>query len=68
LWSIAAATLSRAWGRPPDAAPLARYWWQVVEANRARLPNPADPNLLFPGDRVMVPTPPAPPAGGQPPD
>jgi hypothetical protein len=68
LWSIAAASLSGAWGRPPDAAHLARYWWQVVAANRARLPNPADPNLLFPGDRVIVPTPPAPAAGGQPPD
>jgi hypothetical protein len=64
LWSIAAATLSQAWGGPPPEADLARYWWRVVETNRAHLPNPADPNLLFPGDRVTVP--PIPPRPGRP--
>jgi hypothetical protein len=69
LWSIAAATLTHAWDRTPGRDDLARYWWQVVEANRARLPNPGDPNLLLPGDRVVVPVTPAPPArSGQPPD
>ncbi|HEY3810758.1 MAG TPA: hypothetical protein VGL49_04920 [Acidimicrobiales bacterium] len=69
LWSIAAATLSHAWGRPPDLDDLARYWWRVVEANRAWLPDPGDPNLLLPGDRVVVPlTPASPAASGQPPD
>jgi len=58
LWSIAAATLTRAWGHRPAEADLARYWWQVVQANRANLPDQADPSLLFPGDRVAVPAPP----------
>jgi LysM domain len=55
LWSIAEATLAEAWGRIPPERVLARYWWQVVQANRPFLPNPADPNLLFPGDRVAIP-------------
>ena len=66
LWSIAAATLASAWGHPPGTPDLARYWWQVVEANRPYLPIPADPNLLFPGDQVVLPAPPAPPAPAAP--
>jgi hypothetical protein len=61
LWSIAATTLTRAWGRPPTESELARFWWQVVQTNRPHLPNPGDPNLLFPGDMVTVPAPPSPP-------
>jgi hypothetical protein len=55
LWSIASAHLTRARGEPPALAELARYWWQVVQMNRAGLPNPEDPNLLLPGDRVTMP-------------
>ncbi len=55
LWSIAEATLAEAWGQMPPERVLAGYWWQVVQTNRPYLPNPADPNLLFPGDRVAIP-------------
>jgi len=58
LWSIAAATLTKAWGHPPADADLGRYWWQVIQSNRPRLPDPADPSLLFPGDVVALPRPP----------
>ena len=61
LWSIAEATLARAWGHPPADADLARYWWRVVQTNRADLPEPANPSLLFPGDRIAIPPPPAAP-------
>ena len=61
LWSIAEATLARAWGHPPAEADLARYWWRLVQTNRADLPDPADPSLLFPGDRIAIPPPPAAP-------
>ena len=55
LWSIANSTLSSASGRAPAPAVLARYWWQVVAANRGQLPDPANPDLLFPGDLVHLP-------------
>jgi hypothetical protein len=63
LWTIAATALAATWGRPPSARELGTYWWQVVELNRPRLPNPSDPDLIFPGDEVSLP--PAP--GGPPP-
>jgi hypothetical protein len=61
LWSIAEATLTKAWGHPPGLRDLAPYWWQVVQVNRPNLPEPADPNLLLPGDRVTLPPQPAAP-------
>jgi nucleoid-associated protein YgaU len=64
LWSIAETALSAAWGQPADARLLGHYWWQVVETNRASLPIPANPDLLFPGDKVVLPPPPARPGRG----
>jgi hypothetical protein len=62
LWSIAEATLAEAWGHRPALRDLAPYWWQVVQVNRPNLPEPADPNLLLPGDQVTLPSLPPPPA------
>ena len=54
LWTIAARALDSAPGR--GAAPdVGRYWLRVIDANRARLPDPADPSLLFPGDTIVLP-------------
>jgi hypothetical protein len=59
LWSIAAATLRSAWGRGGSVTEVAGYWEQVVEANRAALP---DPDLLPVGTTVLLPPiPPVPP-------
>jgi nucleoid-associated protein YgaU len=56
LWSIAAATLTAAHpDDPPDEEAVAAYWWQVVTVNRPHLPNPADIDLLYPGDVVTLP-------------
>jgi uncharacterized protein (DUF2236 family) len=56
LWSIAARTLTAAHrGNPPDEEAIAAYWWQVVTLNRPRLPDPADIDLLYPGDVVALP-------------
>jgi outer membrane biosynthesis protein TonB len=56
LWSIAARTLTAANpGRPPDEEAIAAYWWQVVTLNRPHLPDPADIDLLYPGDVVTLP-------------
>ena len=61
LWSIAERVLAESWGRSPDDAEVVPYWQQVIELNRAELPDPGNPDLLFPGQRLHVPTPPAPP-------
>jgi nucleoid-associated protein YgaU len=55
LWSVAARTLATAWGRPAAEREVAPYWRLLVEVNRASLPNPADPDLVFPGDVVRLP-------------
>jgi hypothetical protein len=64
LWTIAETALAAAWERPPDLSDLGAYWWQVVQLNRPRLPRPSDPDLLFPGDEVSLPTPPSGPPPG----
>ncbi len=56
LWTIAQQTLEDAWGRPPSAAETADYWQQVVDANRHRLLAPYDPNLIYPGQTIHLPT------------
>jgi hypothetical protein len=55
LWSVAARTLAAAWGRVPSEREVAPYWRLVVERNRAGLPNPGDPDLVFPGEVVHLP-------------
>jgi hypothetical protein len=50
LWSIAAAATG-AGGESATAA----YWVRLIEANRSRLPYPDDPNLIFAGDRIVLP-------------
>jgi nucleoid-associated protein YgaU len=55
LWSIAATTLAGAWGRTPSDAEADRYWTAVVAANRSRLANRDDPDLIFPGQVFQLP-------------
>lgn len=63
LWGMAEQALAEAWGRPPTDAEVDPYWRAVVEANRARLRDPANPDLVFPGQVLIRPAPPGPPAG-----
>ena len=58
LWSVAERALAAAWGRAPADEEVAPFWEQVVEVNRARLADPANPDLLFVGQVVAVPAPP----------
>jgi nucleoid-associated protein YgaU len=60
LWSVAEATLAGAWGRPPSDAEIDDYWMELIAANRARLVHGDDPDLVFPGQVFLLPTPPAP--------
>ncbi|MEJ7584497.1 MAG: hypothetical protein WKF43_10535 [Acidimicrobiales bacterium] len=62
LWHIAEATLAEAWGRPPTDTEVLPYWQSVVEANRSRLADRANPDLIYPGQVFDLPAPPAPPA------
>jgi nucleoid-associated protein YgaU len=55
LWSIAAKTLAGAWGRTPSDDEVDRYWTALVAANRSRLANSEDPDLIFPGQVFQLP-------------
>ena len=55
LWEIAEDTLETALGREVSDAEIDPYWREVVEHNRAHLPDPSNPNLLFSGHPVHLP-------------
>jgi hypothetical protein len=63
LWSVAEATLVRAWGRVPSDTEVDDYWTGLVAVNRVRLAHGDDPDLVFPGQVFELPTP---PSAGQP--
>jgi hypothetical protein len=65
LWSIAAHTLEAAEGQRPEEAALLGYWGSLIEANRDRLADPDNPDLIFPGQSLVLP--PLPDVGGSPP-
>jgi hypothetical protein len=57
LWSIAAQSLAAARGVPPATLPerdVAAHWVAVVAANEGALPS-GDPDLVHPGDEVVLP-------------
>jgi nucleoid-associated protein YgaU len=60
LWRIAEETLARAWGRAPSDREIDPFWRTVIKRNRSALHDPANPDLLFPGDRIEVPAAPPP--------
>jgi hypothetical protein len=55
LWSIAAETLEDRLDRPPAPREVARYWRALVAANRDRLVDPANPDLVFAGHEITLP-------------
>ena len=56
FWSIAEMVVSRS--EPGAGTPaVARYWAELVALNRSRLPVPDNPDLLFPGDVLLLPAP-----------
>ena len=60
FWAAAERSLAQAWNRPPTDAETAPYWRSLVAPNRDRLPDPANPDLIFPGQVLVVPPPPPP--------
>jgi hypothetical protein len=58
FWSVAAETLAdRAGGTrdAPDDGEVERYWRVLVDANRSRMPDPTNPDLLIPGQELALP-------------
>ncbi|HZA78609.1 MAG TPA: hypothetical protein VE623_19695 [Acidimicrobiales bacterium] len=58
FWSIAAeiVTVSPGASEPGDRQVLG-YWRRLIEANRSRLLDPANPDLLVPGQELVLPHP-----------
>lgn len=55
FWSIAADDLAAHLGRPPSDAEVVPHWKAWMDANADRLTVPGDPDLLFPGQRLVAP-------------
>jgi nucleoid-associated protein YgaU len=56
FWSIAQSTISAQTTGGPDDEAVGRYWLRLVEANRDRLPVPGNPDLLYPGTVLELPS------------
>ena len=57
FWRIAERTIAAALGREPVEAEVGAYWRRLVDANVDRLSDPTNPDLLFPGQAVVLPAP-----------
>ena len=57
LWMIAEEVLTESIDSTPSEAEVARYWRQLIEANRDRLVAPDNPDLLYPGQVLTIPAP-----------
>lgn len=55
FWSISADVLADSLGRPATEREVAAHWRRLVEANRDRLVDPANPDLLYPGQQLVLP-------------
>lgn len=56
LWGLAERRVSEVLGRAPSDPEIAPYWRAVVEQNRATLRS-GDPDLIHPGEVVVLPDP-----------
>jgi hypothetical protein len=59
LWGIAHATLAQAWGRAPSDAEVGPLWRALIGANRSLLADPDNADLIFPGQVLVLVSPPA---------
>ncbi|WP_370327140.1 hypothetical protein [Euzebya sp.] len=55
FWGIAEATLTESWGSVPTATEIAPYWLDLIQSNRDRLRSPGDPDLIYPGQELVLP-------------
>ena len=54
LWRLAEEVVGERVGRPATDAEVSPYWQSLVEANRSRLRS-GDPDVIFPGESVVLP-------------
>lgn len=59
LWSVAERVMANAFGRDVSDAEVAPYFHELVAANTDRLADPGNPDLVFPGQQMVLPPPPA---------
>jgi len=64
LWSMTERQLTEVNGHTPTDAEVVGPWREVIEANRDRLRDPANPSLIYPGQVMRMPGPAAPPVNG----
>lgn len=57
LWAIAETVMSEEGASNLDNAQVGRYWLELVEANRDRLPDPANADLIFTDQILVIPSP-----------
>ena len=55
FWSIAVDTLTERLGVEPSDRQVVRHWRDLIELNRARLVDPANADLIFPGQVFQLP-------------
>ncbi|MET0158327.1 MAG: LysM peptidoglycan-binding domain-containing protein, partial [Acidimicrobiales bacterium] len=55
FWSIAEDQVTIRLGRTPTDAEVLEPWLALIDANRDRLLDPADPDLLHPGQVLRLP-------------
>lgn len=57
LWSIAEDVMAPSPDTNPGERAVTRYWRRLIEVNRAQLVDPDNPDLLVPGQHLVVPSP-----------
>lgn len=57
FWRLAEQHVAGRTGRQPSDAEIGACWQELVAMNRDRLVVPDDPDLLFPGQRLILPCP-----------
>jgi nucleoid-associated protein YgaU len=55
FWSIAEQLVQHQLGRRPDDGEVLEPWLALIDANRDRLVEPEDPDLLHPGQILRLP-------------
>ena len=55
LWGIAASEMSTRLGRSATATEIGSYWRALIGANRDRLADRDNPDLILPGQTLVLP-------------
>jgi hypothetical protein len=55
LWYVAETVLATRRDHHPSTEETARYWRALVQANRDRLVDPENPDLVFTGQELVLP-------------